>query len=328
MTQSQPEPRFGVDLITFFHPSFWKLDDGLTLEEKAAKDPTWVWDTMLDAVAAAGITDLELTFAPADPETAAAAYDGLAGFRSALDSRGLGVVSGYFSGLEHAADPTDARTRDEILAAADRYAEFLAAVGGRYLVTGLPMRTTRGVRPATFVDLAHATPIADLVNRIGETTLAHGILTALHTESHSVFWTPRDVDLFMLLTDPMYVGMCPDTGHIALGGADPVHLMDRHRERLAIAHWKDAVGPVPLGLPIDEDIFDRQSGYFRRAGAGVVDWFGWTRLLQQVGYSDTVLLELDAVADPVGEMQAARRYLTAVASSLDPRPGAEPPTTW
>jgi inosose dehydratase len=328
MTNTRREPRFGVDLITFFHPSFWELDDGVGLEEKAGKDPAWVWDKMLDAVAAAGITDLELTFAPADYDTALAAYGDVAGFRAALDARGLGVVSGYFSGLEKSSGPVDARIQSEILESADRYARFLAAVGGRYLVTGLPMRTTRGTSPASFVDLAYAGPVADVVNRIGETTLAHGILTTLHTESHSVFWTPRDVDLFMLLTDPMYVGMCPDTGHIALAGADPAHLIDRHRDRLAIAHWKDAVGPVPLGMTIDEGIFERQAGYFRRAGAGVVDWFGWTRLLKQVGYSDTILLELDAVADPVSEMQDARRYLTAVAASLDPRPGTEPPTSW
>jgi hypothetical protein len=158
--------------------------------------------------------------------------------------------------------------------------EFLAATGGKFLVTGLPMRRSRGERPASFVDLAAATPIADLVNRIGAATLESGVQVALHTESHSVFWTPRDIDLFMLLTDPMYVAMCPDTGHIALGGADPVQVAGRHRDRLVIAHWKDASGPVPTGLPIDETIFERRAPYFRRTGTGVVDWFGWSRLLQ------------------------------------------------
>ena len=181
------------------------------------------------------------------------------------------------------------------------------------------MRQTRGEQPASFVDMAAATPIADLVNRIGAATMDCGIQVALHTESHSVFWTPRDVDLFMLLTDPMYVSLCPDTGHIALAGADPAHVASRHRERLVIAHWKDASGPVPLGMPIDEEIFDRQASYFRRTGTGVVDWFAWSRLLQEIGYDGCTLLELDAVEDPIGEMTAARDFVETALSRFYPR---------
>jgi sugar phosphate isomerase/epimerase len=300
--------RFGVDLITFFHPAFWKLDSSEQLNQRASEDPRWFWDTMLDGVAAAGIHDIELTFEPADYSTAARAYGSVDRFRNALVSRGLGVVSGYFGGLESAAS-IEGSAREEIVGAAREYAEFLAAVGGKFLVTGMPMRRTRGEQPATFVDIAAAAPLADLVNRIGAATQERGIQVALHTESHSVFWTPRDVDLFMLLTDPMYVSLCPDTGHLALAGADPVHVASRHRERLVIAHWKDAIGPVPLGLPIDEQIFQRQASYFRRTGTGVVDWFAWSRLLQDIRYDGCTLLELDAVEDPIGEMTAARGFV-------------------
>jgi inosose dehydratase len=313
--------RFGVDLITFLHPGFWHLDGRDQLTDRANSEPRWFWDTMLDGVAAAGIQDIEITFEPADYSTATRAYGSVDGFRKALGSRGLGVVSGYFGGMESATSIEGAAGND-IVAAATEYAEFLAAVGGKFLVTGMPMRKTRGDRPASFVDLATAGPIADLVNRIGAATQGSGIQTALHTESHSVLWTPRDVDLFMMLTDPMYVSLCPDTGHIALAGADPVHVASRHRERLVIAHWKDASGPVPLGMPIDEQIFDRQASYFRRTGTGVVDWFGWSRLLREIRYDGCTLLELDAVEDPIGEMTAARDFVeTALARFyLSPAP--------
>jgi inosose dehydratase len=313
VTNVQPGLRFGVDLITFFHPTFWKLDSREELTARANEDPRWFWDTMLDGVAAAGIHDIEITFAPADYITAIKAYGSVDGFIQALNERGLGVVSGYFGDLEHA-DSLDEAAEQAIVDSAHEYAEFLAATGGKYLVTGMPMRKTRGERPATFVDIAAATPVADVVNRIGAATQEHGVQLAMHTEAHSVFWTPRDIDLFMLLTDPMYVSMCPDTGHIALAGADPVRVMDRHRDRLVIAHWKDASGPVPLGLPIDEEIFARQAAYFRRTGTGVVDWFGWSRLLQEIGYSGCTLLEVDAVEDPVTEMTLAREFVTTALS--------------
>jgi inosose dehydratase len=307
------ELRFGVDLITFFHPAFWKLDSREQLAEQAAREPRWFWDTMLDSIAAAGIQDLEVTFPPGDYGTAIAAYGSAGAFNQALGARGLGVVSGYFGDLEHAGT-LDAAGQEAVIASARRYSEFLAETGGKFLVTGLPMRRTLSERPASFVDLATAAPIADLVNRIGAAAQESGIQVALHTESHSVFWKPRDIDLFMLLTDPLYVSMCPDTGHIALGGADPVRVMDRHRDRLVIAHWKDASGPVPTGLPIDEDIFERQASYFRRTGTGVVDWFGWSRLLQEIGYTGCTLLELDAAEDPVFEMTQARDFVTTALS--------------
>jgi len=309
--------RFGVDLITFFHPAFWKLDSSEQLTERASADPRWFWDSMLDGVAAAGIQDIEITFEPADYSTATRAYGSVEGFKDALSSRGLGVVSGYFGGLESAAS-LEGAAGDDIVASAREYAEFLAAVGGKFLVSGMPMRKTRGDRPASFVDLTIAAPIADLVNRIGAATQDSGIQVALHTESHSVFWTPRDIDLFMLLTDPMYVSLCPDTGHIALAGADPAHVASRHRERLVIAHWKDASGPVPAGLPIDEQIFNRQASYFRRTGTGVVDWFAWSRLLREIRYDGCTLLELDAVEDPIGEMTAARDFIEVALARFYP----------
>lgn len=317
MTSERSDLRFGVDLITFFHPAFWKLDSREQLAEQAARDPRWFWDTMLDSIAAAGIQDIEVTFPPGDYGTGIAAYGSAEGFSEALRARGLGVVSGYFGDLEYAGT-LDAAAQEAVIASARRYAEFLAATGGKFLVTGMPMRRSRDERPASFVDLAAAAPIADLVNQVGAATQEYGIGVALHTESHSVFWTPRDIDLFMLLTDPMYVAMCPDTGHIALAGADPVRVMDRHRDRLVIAHWKDASGPVPPGLPIDEGIFERQAAYFRRTGTGVVDWFGWTRLLQEIGYTGCTLLELDAAEDPIAEMTQARDFVTTALSRLYP----------
>jgi inosose dehydratase len=306
--------RFGVDLITFYHPRFWDLDSREEFADRAGKDPSWFWSKLLDAVGEAGIQDLELTFAPGDHTSAETAFGGPIEFRKELESRGMGVVSEYFGELEYCPDPLDPAEQAKVVEAASRYAESLAAMDAEFLVVGMPLRKSRNERPASFVDLEYAKPLADLVNQIGAATQDHGIQSALHTESHSVFWTPRDVDLFMMLTDPMYVAMCPDTGHIALAGADPVHLMSRHRERLVIGHWKDAIGPVPLGLPIDEGIFERQAAYFTRVGTGVVDWFGWSRLLQEIQYRGCTLLELDAVEDPVREMTLARQFIeTSVA---------------
>ncbi|GAA4481060.1 sugar phosphate isomerase/epimerase [Microbacterium panaciterrae] len=301
---------FGVDLITFFDPGFWGLATSEELTALAAAEPRRVWDTILDALQEAGVTEFEMTFAPADRQTAVAAYGSVQAYSDELAGRGLSVVSSYFADIEHADDVTDPQTRAAILAAAETEAAFLAGIGASFLVAGLPMRRNNaegdGLAP---VDLATAAPIADIANEVGAITARHGVTLALHTESHSVFWTPRDVDLFLLLTDPFLVAFCPDTGHIVLGGGDPVQLVLRHRERVVIAHWKDAAGAFREKALVDGDIFSRHRPYFRPAGQGVVDWPAFARALADIGYEGGILLELDAASDPVGQLVAARTYL-------------------
>jgi sugar phosphate isomerase/epimerase len=313
-------PAFGVDLITFFDPAYWHQPDPAAFRAYGAGHPGEFWRRMLDALARTGIRQLELTFAPADYRTAQAAFGSVRDFAAELARRGLGVTSGYFSDIEHATDITSVAVQDQVLAEAESCAEFLAEVGGRYLVVGLPMRRNAtggaGYEP---VDLRTAEPVADIVNQLGRTTARHGIRTLLHTESHSMFWNGRDVDLMMLLTDALTVGLCLDTGHVTLSGSDPVEVARRHLDRIDLLHWKDAAGRFPGTPPVDADIHARHREYFRPIGAGVVDWPALAALLNQRGFADSVLLELDAAPDPEAALIAARTHLETTLGDALPR---------
>lgn len=301
--------RIGADLITFYHPEFWQVDDERELAATAAQRPEWFWKRVLDSAAEAGLCSLELTFPPGDWRTAVAAFGSAAGVRTELSTRGLRVLSGFFVDISWQTSLADTDWT-AVTEQAVEYAEFLTEMGCATMVAGLPMRTTRDAESPLFVGLDYARTLGDRVNEIAAAVLrATGVRLALHTEAHSVFWTPRDVDLFMLATDPLYVSFCPDTGHIALAGSDPTSVAERHRDRIAIAHWKDASGPAPVDIPIDEHIHEDHRRYFRRVGAGNIDWRAWAGLMSQVGLRDDVLLEIDAVADPVGELTAARTYV-------------------
>lgn len=295
---------FGVDLITFYHPQFWGVGTHEEVAEAGRKDSAAMWDRILTGLVEAGITMLEMTFPPADWKSALGAFGSADEFRRELDSRGLALKSGFHIALNWTPETDRGRAADE----AAEYAEFIAAAGGDTMVVGPPMRRSRDARPPFFVDHRFMSGIADVLHHVGAATLDCGVRTAVHTEAHSVFCTLRDVDLLMTLTDPTYVFMCPDTGHLTLSGADPVHVMEHHRDRMVIAHWKDATGPMPE-VPIDESVHLAHREYFRRVGAGSIDWFRWAQLVQGTAFSDVTLLELDAVPDPVAEMRAAREYI-------------------
>jgi len=297
--------RFGVDLITFYHPAFWGVGSYDDIVALRVKDPLAMWVRILDGVAAAGIELIEMTFPPADWHSAIEAYGSAEAFRRELESRGLGLKSGFYIAL----DWTESTDRSKAADDAALYAAFIRDAGGDTMVVGPPMRESRDAIPPKFIDHAYMTNIADILHHVGDATLRLGVRTAVHTEAHSIFCTRRDVDLLMTLTDPEYVFMCPDTGHLTLSGADPTLVMSHHRDRMIISHWKDAIGPMPTGFPIDDDVHLAHREYFRRVGAGGIDWFAWADLIRDATVGDVTLLELDAVPDPVADMIAAREYI-------------------
>ncbi|KKD07968.1 sugar phosphate isomerase/epimerase family protein [Streptomyces sp. WM6386] len=303
-------PRFATDIITFYHPDFWQLASADAVREWALAHPELFWARVMDALADAGVTGIELTFAPGDIDSALRAFGSAAAFRGELAARGLSVVSAFIAG----SDAPDWRHGDNlpaIVADAERRAAFLAEAGGELLVAGLPMRTTYGTRPPFFVDAAYMTRMADIAHVVGEAVARYGVKLAFHTESHSTLWYERDIDLFMTLTDPRYVWLCPDSCHIALGGGDPVAVARRHGPRIALAHWKDAVRPIDVHLTIDDTVYARQQPYMTELGNGIVDWPGWAAAMSRTPGAGTVLIELDEAADPVAALRAG----TAVAKA-------------
>ncbi|MFC4507269.1 MULTISPECIES: sugar phosphate isomerase/epimerase family protein [Streptomyces] len=302
--------RFATDVITFYHPRFWDLDSAEALRTWAAAHPRAFWERVMDTLAGTEVTGIELTFAPGDPDSALRAYGSAASFRRALADRGLHVVSAFVAG----GDTPDWRQEGAlpaIVADAERRAAFLAETGADLLVTGLPMRTTFGTRPPFFVDAAYMTRMADVAHAVGEAVSRHGVRLAFHTESNSTLWYERDIDLFMALTDPRYVWLCPDSCHIALGGGDPVAVARRHTPRIALAHWKDAVGPIDVELIVDDTVFARQQPYMTALGAGVVDWPSWSAAMSRTPGAGTVLIELDEAADPVAALRAGTAVVHA-----------------
>ncbi|MFD4561257.1 sugar phosphate isomerase/epimerase family protein [Streptomyces sp. NPDC058469] len=304
-------PRFATDVVTFYHPDFWGLPSADAVRAWALAHPERFWARVMDALDEAGVTGIELTFAPGDIESALRAFGSAQAFRRELVSRGLAVVSAFVAG-DDSPDWRDADNLSAIVADAERRAAFLVDVGAELLVTGLPMRTTFGTRPPFFVDAPYMTRMADIAHAVGEAVSRQGVRLAFHTESNSTLWYERDIDLFMAFTDPRYVWLCPDSCHIALGGGDPVAVARRHAQRVALAHWKDAVRPIDVELTVDETVFAQQQPYMAELGSGIVDWKGWADAMSRTPGADTVLIELDEAADPVAALLAGR----AVASSV------------
>jgi sugar phosphate isomerase/epimerase len=316
--------KFSTDLVTFYSPSFWggsgDMDQIRHLFTSGAWEPLRFWERVLDASQEAGLDGIEITFPPGDWHSALNAYGSSAAFAAAVKQRNLDVSSGYFSTWmpDHGryADFADANDHDHLVQMAAAYAEFLHGCGSDIMVVSLPLRKDRDAVPPLIADLKLAEPMADTLNRMGYATLQQGVRLTLHPEAFTIFRSSRDVDLFMLLTDPTYVNLCPDTAQFTVAGSDPIEIVRRHRDRLLITHWKDAVGPAPSDVHIDETIYARQVQWFTGVGDGVVDWHAWLRLLRDLRYQGWAVFELDAAADPIGDLKKIKAYVEGSLSSI------------
>ncbi len=302
-------PLIATDIVTFYHNGFW----GLAPEDNLA---AWVeghvdqfWDKVLGVLVETGVSGIELTFAPGNIQNVLKGFGSARAFRTELEARGLKVVSAFMADA-----PAWTGTPDlgAIVADAERRAAFIVEAGGDLLVTGLPMRRTFSTRPPMFIDQAFMARMADIAHAIGEAVAGQGVGLAIHTESNSALWYERDIELFMAFTDPRYVGLCPDSCHITLGGGDPVRVAQKHNQRISIAHWKDAIRPIDVNMVIDETIYAQQQRYMADFGAGIVDWRRWSEAMLNTPGKDIVLLELDAAADPSGALRSGRAVLDKV----------------
>ena len=106
------------------------------------------------------------------------------------------------------------------------------------------------------------------------------------------------------------VGLCVDTGHLLVGGADPVAITAAHPDRVVHVHLKDVDAARPRGCVPGETTFGDavRDGMFRPLGEGDVDIEAMVRTLEAAGYDGWYVLEQDVMLDgPAGRVAPVRR---------------------
>ena len=206
-------------------------------------------------------------------------------FRDLLAEKKLSIAGNYFGGDFH-----NPNKHDEILSAFKDTLENLKFYGAKHVIIGPPGR-------GNWTDYHHATAdgvdidisdkirsMAPFLNSLGQIARDSGIETGLHPHVNTIVETPNEIDMIMELTNPKYVGMAPDTGHIQLGGGDPVEIIGKYSNRLCYFHLKDVKGA-----------FERPNfgPNIRDLGKGEVDFQGVMKLLKEIGYKGWLNVEQD-----------------------------------
>jgi inosose dehydratase len=223
-----------------------------------------------------------------------------------LAGYGVTAVGGFVPAVLH--DP-DHDPLPDVRAALDRF----TAAGARTLVlaaaTGLDGYDARpDVGPAGWrALLARLDEIAALADSLGLTA-------ALHPHVGTVVEGPEEVDRVL---GGSGIGLCLDTGHLLIGGTDPVALAGRAAARVTHVHLKDVHAPAAEAVRTGRTTYTAavSSGLYRPLGKGDLDLPSLLTALESAGYSGWYVMEQDTVL--TAEPPPGEGPLADVTSSLD-----------
>ena len=135
--------------------------------------------------------------------------------------------------------------------------------------------------------------LANTLNEIGRQTIAMGIRLAPHPHIWGPLERERDMRRAMELTDPKYVWMTADTGHLVLGGGDPAQIINDYFPRIAEVHLKDTYAKYRgnTSTPTEEE--HRAASVYHNLGGGGVDFPAVFKVLRDRHYKGWAIFDLD-----------------------------------
>ena len=164
----------------------------------------------------------------------------------------------------------------------------------------------------------------DLVTATAE---AHGLIATLHPHVGTI--VESGVETERVLAGSR-IGLCLDTGHLLIGGGDPVAIARSHPDRIGHVHLKDVRLDIAERVRKGELTYTQgvAEGMYVPLGEGDVDVAAIVGSLEDSGYAGWYVLEQDTIltgppsqtgVDPVADVRTSIAHITRVAERLEGR---------
>ncbi len=261
-------------------------------------------DDVLAQMREVGITATEFGpdgFLPNDPAAKA----------TRLADAGLRAVGGFVPVLLHdpGHDPVP-----EVDAALDG---FVAAGAGTLVLAAATGAQGYDERPV--LDERGWTTLLTNLDRLGELAAGRGVLATLHPHVGTMVEQRSEVERVLSGSG---IALCLDTGHLLIGGTDPVELVRSHGDRIAHTHLKDVDAAWAARVQSGEATYTEAvaGGMYRPLGRGDVDIAEIVRLLEGRGYTGWYVMEQDTILagppeqpGPPADVRASVAFLRGLA---------------
>jgi len=228
-----------------------------------------------------GLTATELGpdgFLPSDPEELTAT----------LGSNGLRCVGIFVPVVLHDTD-------HDPLADIEGPLDAVIASQGDVLVLAAATGADGYDSRPTLDDSQWATLLANL-DRLAAAAADRGVLAVLHPHVGTMVETRSDVDRVLHGAN---IKLCLDTGHLLIGGTDPLALTLQVPDRVAHAHLKDVDAALAARVQAGELTYTEavRAGMYTPLGAGDVDIAGIVTALRANGFDGWFVMEQDTILD-------------------------------
>ena len=143
------------------------------------------------------------------------------------------------------------------------------------------------------------------VERAAALTRAAGFEPTFHHHAGTFIESPDEIDRFLAAVD---VGLTLDTGHLVIGGGDPVSAIERWGDRINHLHLKD-VDVAELRRVLDGGGGMREvwsSGSFVAFGQGDVDLEAVMGAVDRQRFDGWIVVEQDVLNDPDADLAQFR----------------------
>jgi inosose dehydratase len=205
--------------------------------------------------------------------------------KETLDAAGMSLMGGFVPLVLQDPDQWDVAVEN-----AKAAADLFAYCGGDRFVTAA-VQDYGWSRP-TPLDREQMAVLARGLKLIDEVCADYGVVQVLHPHVDTLVESKADVDLALQESDVMW---CLDTGHLSIGGTDPLAFAREHAERVGISHLKDvdmslAVKVMSRELSL---LAGTQAGMFVPFGRGDVPIAEIVLELERSGYDGCYVLEQD-----------------------------------
>jgi inosose dehydratase len=248
--------------------------------------------SVLDQVAAAGYAGIDL---------GPVGYLG-SGTRlgELLAERGLGLAGGYLElpYADHDALEQALGELDALLATFDAVLPYLPGPPPRPTLAdaGSPQRRSQPGRstgqPSLGLDAGGWRRFAEGLARVVGHCRDRGYEPTFHPETGTYVEAPWEIEEVLDRSD---IGLCLETGHMMMGGGDPVAMLRDWGERVNHVHLKDGVRTVMAGIVADgapaTDIWTREA--FCELGRGDLDVDAILDGLRGISFGGWLVVEQD-----------------------------------
>ena len=204
-----------------------------------------------------------------------------ADIRARLDRYGLRLIGGFLPVLMHV---------PSTLAEARAAIDTLAAAGAQLVVLAAQSGDSDGYDRAVPLSDVEWDALLSTVDELARLARAAGLTPALHPHAGTAV---ADRAAVLRLLDGSDVPLCLDTGHLLIGGTEPLELVERAAGRIAHVHLKDVRKAVlDSGAGYADAV---RAGLYAPLGDGDLDIAGIVRALEESGYRGWYVLEQDTM---------------------------------